>query len=346
MPAPNIKFIYDEAIGLDTAKKSVITKNSEFSYDKLLIATGSSTYIPTTFEKILDLKNVFLFNTADDIIKLKNYLDKVSKPINCIVIGAGITGLEIANALAQKNINVTIIEKYKFGHLLQQQLGGKLKVLLEKQGIKILEDCAILNFEIIEDNLQSIIVNDLQIQTDIMICATGTKPNTHWLKTSKLKLQNGHIITDDFLMTNVKDVFAAGDCALVKNVVNGENAKSYLWADAVIQGFVASNNMAGKATKYNGILANVTTNINSQNVVIYGDCDNKKNIIEEQNNKYYKGICFNNDQTVSGCFSISFDNISEIGKFKNYIIQRKTLESFISENQPLQNEDVRKYVEK
>ncbi|MCL4361178.1 FAD-dependent oxidoreductase [Candidatus Dependentiae bacterium] len=316
-----VKIVCDRAISLDVKSSTVQTKTSVFEYDKLLIATGSSTYVPDFYKNILHCKNVFLFNSLDDAINLKNHFQNFSSS-NVVVIGGGITGLEIANVLRQKNFNVTIIEKNQIVRLLHEKLAAKLKSILNDARIKILEDTQIQDFVINNDYLKKIILNNEILNIDILILTTGTKPNTQWLENSPIQLQNGYVVTDSNLKTSIENIFAAGDCALVNNMINNEKIINNLWPDAVKQGFVASNNMLEKNTIYPGIFPNIVTNLNSKEITISGMCDNSKKFIELNSKDNYQAFFANQNDVVTGYFSVG-NNQKNIAKVRDLILQQK-----------------------
>ncbi|MBN2300426.1 MAG: dihydrolipoyl dehydrogenase [Acholeplasmataceae bacterium] len=204
---------------------------NEYHSRKLIIATGSSTIIPS----IEGVKEALEKHT---MVTSKEILDLVEVPQNLTVIGGGVIGLEMATYFAQVGSKVRVIEMMpSIGGQLDKDISKTLKNILEKQGIEFY-----LNAKVTKINEHSIVyLKDNQetiLDHDIVLLSVGRKANTDTTNLSALNIQinkNGTIVTDETLKTNVANVYAIGD-------VNG---KYMLAHTAYREAEVAVNNILG-----------------------------------------------------------------------------------------------------
>lgn len=232
-------------------KKIVIRDNFtgkifEDFYDKLVIATGGRAK-KLKFEN----ENIFYVRNVEDGNKIKEYIfDK--KPKNALVVGGGFIGLEMIDNLCNKNISVTLIEKNnKIGGNLDKDISDKLIEFLRSRRVKIL-----LNDEIesIEDNLVKTRKGE-KIIADIVVGAIGISPNTEFLKSSGIELaKNGAIRINKYLETNIKDIYAVGDCTMGYFSLTGEECYIPLGSTANKMGRILGDRLTGGNLEFNGVL--------------------------------------------------------------------------------------------
>ncbi|MCF6515573.1 FAD-dependent oxidoreductase [Lactobacillus sp. S2-2] len=191
-------------------------KSKDVSYDKLILSSGVT---PNTLPVPgADLDNVFLMRGKDWATKIKSQLEDESIK-NVTIIGAGYIGIEAAEVSKKYGKNVTIIDhnEHVLGTYLDYELSDLIKDELISNGIN-LELSA--NVEAFNGNgsVESVKISDKEIPSDLVIQAAGIKPNTEWLK-GIINLDNhGFIETDEYLRTNVPDVYAVGDATLVYSI--------------------------------------------------------------------------------------------------------------------------------
>ena len=194
---------------IDTAGKNVLAGGTWHSYDKLALATGSSSFVPPF--KGLPKGNVFSLRTMDDAKRIK---DAASKAVHAIVIGGGLLGLESARGVctAYPHLKVTILEYAE--HLLMRQLDHEgadiLQGWIEKTGASIVlraETDEILGGQSVE----AVKLKDGRtIEGDLVIVSAGTRSNTALAKEAGLTVNKG-IVVDSSLRTSDPDIFAVGD---------------------------------------------------------------------------------------------------------------------------------------
>ena len=192
------------------AKKFLVTESGEIhNYDKVVIATGSKPFIPPTI-KGTRKKGVFTYRTADDVFKILDFA-RVSE--RAVVIGGGLLGLEVAKALRDIGLEVFLV--HLFDILMEQQLdktaSDLLKKDLESMGIKVL--LRRNTEEILGDRkAKGVRFSDgEELPADIVVLATGIRPNTEVGEKSGLLVRKG-IVVNDYMETSAGDVYAVGEC--------------------------------------------------------------------------------------------------------------------------------------
>lgn len=249
-----------EVTDVDFSSKKIKVKNLttdeilEESYDKLMIASGARAIIPPI--KNIDLENVVTLKSMDDGNKLRELManDEYKK---VAIIGAGFIGLEAVEAAKHRDKEVTVIQLQD--RVLQEVFDKDITDLLEEElresGVNLLLSETVV--ELIGDGKVSKVKTDKrEIDADIVILATGVKPNTDFLKADEIKmLRNGAIVVDSYGRTSVEDVYSAGDCATINNLITGKEAYVPLATGANKLGRIVGENLAGQNNSFQGSMA-------------------------------------------------------------------------------------------
>jgi NADPH-dependent 2,4-dienoyl-CoA reductase/sulfur reductase-like enzyme len=210
---------------------------THFTYDRIVIATGAAAAIPPI--PGVENKDIFVLRSLRQGMNIKEYID-VKKPESAILIGGGFISLELAETLTKKNIKTTLLEKIdSIATLWSPEIQKLVAEELMKQGVTVRTG---INIENIVNDAKGLTVNTKEgkFTADFIIISTGAKPNTAIFKNSDLEmLPNGAIIIDEKCRTNIKDVFAAGDCCTVKNLITGKDDYMPMATTANKQGRVA-----------------------------------------------------------------------------------------------------------
>ncbi|HSQ89247.1 CoA-disulfide reductase [Romboutsia sp.] len=251
--------IFHEVVNVDVINKKVTVKNIETGvefedfYDKLMIATGASSIIPPI--KNVQLQNVSTLKSMADGIKIKELLNKEENK-NIIIIGAGFIGLEAVEAAKQLGKNVTVFQASD--RILEQVFDKEITDILEDEIIRHDVDLRLeeLVSELVgETKVEKVITNKGEIDADVVIIATGVRPATAFLKDSGIEmLPNGAIVVDEFGRTSIEDIYAAGDCATIKNIVSGKDTYVPLATGANKLGRIVGENLAGTNSTFQGSL--------------------------------------------------------------------------------------------
>ena len=249
-----------EVIDVDFSSKKLKVKNLitdeilEESYDKLMIASGARAIIPPI--KNIDLENVVTLKSMDDGNKLRELMasDEYKK---VAIIGAGFIGLEAVEAAKHRGKEVTVIQLQD--RVLQEVFDKDITDLLEEElresGVNLLLSETVV--ELIGDKkVSKVKTNKREIDADIVILATGVKPNTDFLKADEIKmLRNGAIVVDSYGRTSIEDVYSAGDCATINNLITGKEAYVPLATGANKLGRIVGENLAGQNNSFQGSMA-------------------------------------------------------------------------------------------
>lgn len=220
---------------LDTDNKLVKFGKKSIKYNKLLIATGADAFIPP-IQNLSESNFVYTLRHIDDVYKIK---DRIINHKKVAIIGAGLVGIDaLVGLLEYKDIEVSLINTGEF--ILNKQLDKFSAKVYEdkfiKKGAKLYNKASIKEITKKENNdVAGIKLNDgTLVECDMIIVATGVRPNTDFIDISKIEYDRG-IVINNKCETNIKDVYAAGD-------VVGKNA---IWPLAVKQGITAAYNMFG-----------------------------------------------------------------------------------------------------
>lgn len=255
-----------EVIEVDTDQNRILVHNyndkTQFweSYDELLIATGGKPFCPEVTN--LDAKGIFGIQTLSSGSKVDAFL-KEQQPKNAVIIGGGYIGLEMAEALILKGLKVTIVDRApEVMSTLDPDMGKKVHETLENLGVKIFNLESLASFEE-KNGLVSAVVTDKQtIKTNLVILGMGTAPNTSFLTNSKIKLSDRKAIkVNRKQQTNIKNVWAAGDCAETLHLVSKKPFYIALGTVANKTGLVAGTNIAGGDLKFPGVVATAVCKI-------------------------------------------------------------------------------------
>ena len=252
--------IKHEVIDVDFSNKKLKVKNLntneilEENYDKLMIASGARAIIPPI--KNINLENVVTLKSMEDGNKLRDLMANEDYK-KVAIIGAGFIGLEAVEAAKHKGKEVTVIQLQD--RVLQEVFDKDITDLLEEElrdnDVNLLLSETVV--ELIGDGKVSKVKTDKrEIDADIVILATGVKPNTDFLKSDEIKmLKNGALIVDSYGRTSVEDVYSAGDCATINNLITGKESYVPLATGANKLGRIVGENLAGQNNSFQGSMA-------------------------------------------------------------------------------------------
>ncbi|MDD2234644.1 MAG: FAD-dependent oxidoreductase [Desulfitobacteriaceae bacterium] len=254
-----------EAIRLETGEKV------EFSYDKLILAVGGNPAIPPIPGN--HLKNIFKLSHPDDAAGIKSAAD--SKEIkSAVIIGGGLIGLEVTEALEKYGIKITIVEMQD--RLLPKMLDKEMSVLLmknlAKKGISISVSNKVLSFEGNADgNLTAVNTEQGTIPAELALIAVGVSPNKQLAEEAGLEItENGAIKVNEYLQTSDADIFAGGDCVDNLHLISGKRVYTPLGDLANIHGRIIANNICGKQEEFPGIFGTGVIRVLNNNVGFTG----------------------------------------------------------------------------
>ena len=252
----NIEALTDKkATALNLTEKTVQLESGEkVAYEKLLLATGGKPFVPKMEGS--DKDGVFTFTTFKDAQRLAAKIDSINAK-KAVVIGAGLIGISVTEALMKRGLKVTMVELQEkiLSLLLDAKASDLVEGVVKKAGVDIVTGQSVQKIlgkpgnEGIVGGV--ILTKGDQVPCDLVIVAIGVVPRIELVTGTAVKTNRG-IVVDDMMQTNVPDVYASGDVAEAYDFILDQNRLLPLWPLAVLEGQIAGYNMAGKKTRYMG----------------------------------------------------------------------------------------------
>ena len=237
---------FHEVISISPEKHTVTVRHDgqEFteSYDKLILSPGAKPFVPA-IEGLAEAKNAYTLRNVPDLDEIMAALDNYPK--EAVIIGAGFIGLEMAENLAKRGLQVTIVEKAP--HVLpslDQEMAAFVQAELVKNGVRVITSQSATRFE--DQGKVIVLENGQKITSDLTILSVGVEPENGLAKTAGIELGlRGGILVDEHYETSQKDIFAVGDAIVVKQEITGQDALISLASPANRQGRQVADVIAG-----------------------------------------------------------------------------------------------------
>ncbi len=245
-----------DVVGIDTNKKTVTVNSKakgtyEESYDYIVLSPGAKAIKPNI--EGINSKRIFTLRNIPDTDNIKSYVDK--KGINnAVVIGGGYVGVEMAENLKEKGLDVTLVEAAP--HIMAP-FDTDIVLTVEKEildnGVEIILNDGVKAFKDNENSVEITLNSGKKLSTDMVILAIGVVPDTGFLKNSGIEFgPKGHIIVNDKMETAIPSVYAVGDAIEIVDFVNKQKSAIPLAGPANKQGRIAADNISGIKTTYKG----------------------------------------------------------------------------------------------
>ncbi len=238
-----IDLCHDRVIGLDTAQKQIHLQNDKtLGYGKLLIATGSYPIRPPITG--MDLPGVnYCWTLAD----ARQIAAKIKPGAKVVLMGAGFIGCIILEALVKRGAELTVVEQgdRMVPRMMNEKAGKLIKRWCIDKGIRVLTSTRVEAVEVGQASPLSIkLAGQSAISADLLVSATGVRPNIAFLKNTDIKTEQG-ILIDCHMQTSVPDIYAAGDVAQGLDFSTGENTVQAIQPTAAEHAQIAAKNMLG-----------------------------------------------------------------------------------------------------
>jgi NADPH-dependent 2,4-dienoyl-CoA reductase/sulfur reductase-like enzyme len=253
-----INVINDEVVKIDTATKTVFTsKGDEYKYDKLYMATGSSSFIPPIEGN--DLEGVMTLRGLHDAEKIKAAIGG-GKSKNIIFIGAGFISMEIASLLeetAPKTYNISIIELMDrpLPLMLDKDMSDSVRSYLEEKGLNIQTGVKVEKLIGKDGKVVGVQLSSGEtLDADIVFMNVGVRPNVQLAQDIGLEMGQFGIKVNTFQETSNPDILAGGDCVEKYNFITKKPTPGQLRGPAVVQGRLAAKRLAGYAIEFPGVI--------------------------------------------------------------------------------------------
>ncbi|EAC6527525.1 dehydrogenase [Listeria monocytogenes] len=239
-----------EVENLQTGEKNVDI------YDELVLATGAKPIVPEVFEAKELNENIFHVRNIQDARAIHSFIEK-ENPKKATIIGAGFIGLEMAEQLAHKGIEVTIIQR---GNQVMKQMDPdmafRVELELKKHQVNIQLNTTVTKVVNVERRIIKLETSQNQsLETELVILAAGVKPNTDLVQSIRIELgESGAIKVNKKMQTSVPHVYAVGDVAESFSVITGQSLYRPLGSTANKMGRIAGDVITGGALEHRGIL--------------------------------------------------------------------------------------------
>ncbi len=316
----DIEVIMDTKVKkIDVAQSKVMLESGEeLSYDQLLLANGSSSFIPpvpgTEKTGAYALRNLY------DLNEIQQHLQDCKE---VAVIGGGLLGLEAAWSLKERGFIVHVLEffPYLLPRQLDEELAGYVKEKLEEEGLKIHLSAA--SQELVGDGkIKGILLKDgTTIPADMVLFSTGVKPNTDIVVDTEIHFNKG-IQVDEHMRTNVKNIYAAGDVAEFKGIVMG------LWSTAMDQGKVAGKNMTGANESYDLPQPATLLNIGGLSVFSVGEIGGEKQILGYREGQIFHKLFMEEGKIIGGVLT---GDVKKMAALKKAVNGRKDISDLLNQ---------------
>jgi NAD(P)H-nitrite reductase large subunit len=239
-----------EAIEISTNNKEVkLANGKKIKFDKLLISVGAKPIAPKQI-KGLNLEGVHIMGILDSALDILKHVKSGAK--HAVIVGGGFMGIETATMLKKQGLKVTIVEMLPniLSRMLDPDISKRVEEILRENKIELLLNDTVKSIKG-EKKVTGVSLKKTNLSCDIFVLAIGVRPNLEIIQNSGIKANHG-IIVDSTMMTNKKDIFAAGDITEVREQIEGSKGTFAIWPNAIEQGRIAGLNMVGEHTEYDG----------------------------------------------------------------------------------------------
>lgn len=258
-----------EAVKVNPSSKEVTARNLQtgeenvYSYDKLVISVGASPVKPPV--EGLDLENVFFVRTPEDAVRIREVVD-TGEIKKAVVVGAGYIGLEIAENLKLMGIRPFVLDMAPqvlpgFDPEMASYVEGKLA----DSGIPVVTGVKVTGIEG-DGKVEKVITDKKAYKTNLVVLSAGIRPNTGFLEDTGISMVKGTILTNEYGETNIEDIYAAGDCAMVRSGITGKAMWSPMGSTANIAGRLIAQTIMGNKQTYKGVLGTAVCKLPELNV--------------------------------------------------------------------------------
>ena len=322
-----------EVIKINRGEKKLTVKNHqtgelyEESYDKLILSPGGEPKRPPL--PGIGLDGVFTLRTVPDTLRIDEFITE-KKARRAVVVGGGFIGVEMAENLTLRGLDVTLVEYLdQVLSPLDREMANLLHRHLAEHGVRLLLNTGLTGIEKSTDGLSVSLTAGEAIEADAVLLALGISPENRLAKEAALALSlGGSIAVNDFFETSDPDIYAVGDAIGVKNHVSGEEALIPLAGPANRQGRLAAENALGAKKSLGGVqgssvlkvfdLTAASTGLNEKQCKA-GGIDYRKTYVHPQSHaSYYPGatpismkLLFSPEGRVLGAQAVGYEGVEK-----------------------------------
>ena len=236
-------------------------------YDKLVLATGGSPIeLPIPGK---ELNHVFRMWQPEDALAMRSFILE-KKPRRGVIIGGGLIGIEMTEALVRQGLKVSVVEMLPFilPGLLDEEVATYLNRYLRMKGVDVRCSTRVTRIEGDDQgNVQKVITEKGDIPADLVLISVGVRPNSKLAKEAGLEVgEMGDIRANEYLQTNDPDIYAGGDCVQNIHLLTGKAVFAPMGSTANKHGRLIANNIMGYGERFKGILSTAVVKVFDYNV--------------------------------------------------------------------------------
>lgn len=229
---------------IDRHSKTVKAGRKSYAYDRLCLATGSVPFVPP-MENVSGKANALTFLDLAAVKEIKRIANEKTR---AVVIGAGLIGMKAAEGLVKicKSVDVVELAPRVLPSILDEKSSKQVKKHLEDNGVKFHLENTVVKAVSKGKQITAVTLKDgKKLACDLLILAVGVRPCTELAEKAELEVNRGIITDTQTMQTSDSNIYAAGDCCVSTDMLDGSKKIIALWPNAVQQGTVAGAQMAG-----------------------------------------------------------------------------------------------------
>ena len=249
--------VRQEVISIDRRARTVTVRRLDDgveyieSYDKLILSPGARPSIPPL--PGVDVERLFTLRTVEDTYRIAEFIEH-EQPRRATVVGAGFIGLEMAENLRERGLEVTVVQRG--GHVMpifDSDMASLLHNHLREHGVELLLEADVTGFQETAGSISTSLADGRVLESDLVMLSIGVAPESALAREAGLELGlRGSIKVDAHMRTSDPDIYAVGDAVEVTNVVSDSPALIALASPANKQGRIAADNICGRASEFAG----------------------------------------------------------------------------------------------
>lgn len=323
-----IKSVTGQVEKIDSPSKSVTLKDgSTLAFDNLCIATGSSPQRPPIDG--IDEEGVYTFWTLEDAQKVAATVKGTPR---AVLIGAGFIGFIVLNAMSKIGWELSVVEAefQILPRMLDVTGASAVNGWLTSHGVSVHTGAQVQRIVREGTTLELTLSNDTKMEADLVILATGIRPNLDFLAGSGIETDAG-ILVNERMETNIPGIYAAGDVAAGPDLLGGAPAVHAIQPTAVDHGRIAGANMAGTATQYPGSLSLNVLDVINLHCASFGrwqDQGQDTTVVWNETRPIYRKYVWDKDRIVGALFVGPIDDVTmlnDVGMIKGLIQTKQAL---------------------
>ena len=300
-----------EVKAIDTKAKTVKAGRKTYPYDKLCLCTGSKPFVPP-MKNVVGKENALTFL---DLESTKAVKSKANADTKAVVIGAGLIGMKAAEGLSKicKSVDVVELSPRILPSILDAKSSKGVKKYIEDNGhIKFHLGDTVTEAKSKGNKITSVVLKSgRELKCDLLILAVGVRPETALAESAGLTVDRGIIVDSQTMQTSDSDIYAAGDCTVSVDMLDGSKKIIALWVNAVQQGKAAGSHMAGGSETLGGAYAVNAIDFYGLRIctcgLINAEGEQYKDIIKQDGDKY-KRLIFEGNKLVGFVLINSSEN--------------------------------------